>query len=170
MGNVKTNAFGDSGHGTMNIRILKLPFFWKDCLLSKRGQNRTLRLTFSLWKETLNSALVPVQENRILNCGNFLQIHVWCPLRKKVAVNDYPVKGVAQCTCNTQKCFSNLNESPFFKIEFINALYYYTEDQFVRYTISVPMQSFFFSKKPSQSSDVIMLGGDVSKHLLCLCL
>lgn len=44
---------------------------------------------------------------------------------------------------NTQKCFSNLKESPFFKIEFINALYYYTEDQFVRYTIRVPMQSFF---------------------------
>jgi len=35
----------------------------------------------------------------------------------------------------------------FFKIEFINALYYYTEDQFVRYTIRVPMQSFFFFKE-----------------------
>lgn len=94
----------------------------------------------------LNSALVPVQEITILTCGSFLPIHFWCPLHKNGAVvgcNNYPIKGVDQRTFNTQKCFSNLKESPFFKTEFINALYYYTEDQFVRYTIRVPMQFFF---------------------------
>lgn len=47
----------------------------------------------------------------------------------------HPVEGVDQCTRTTQTCFSNLKESPFLKLNLlINALYHYTEDQFVRYT------------------------------------
>lgn len=61
-----------------------MTFLLKRVVLIKRnkGQNRTSWLTCNIWKTILNCGLVPVQINRMINCGTILPNHFWFPLRK----------------------------------------------------------------------------------------